>query len=129
MQRKSSKYNSTRSKRVRASVALTLPAACVRCGGIVTAEMVWDADHLIARSDARDMGMSDAECDAMAGAAHRSCNLKAAGELTARRNRTRATKPRQIAVISRPQPPFSTEAPEPRALPTKFPPRAPGEPE
>lgn len=122
--RKSSQYNSTRSRRVRTSVAATLPAPCIRCGAVVTAEMRWDADHLLSRADARDLGVSDADCDAMAGPAHRSCNLKAAGELTARRNRERATQPRVIERIERPQPSFLEEPAVPRALPNKISPQS-----
>lgn len=86
--------------------------------------MRWDADHLLSRADARDLGVSDADCDAMAGPAHRSCNLRAAGELTARRNRERASQPRVIERIERPQPSFSVEQGEPRALPTIFSPQS-----
>lgn len=40
-------WGGRRAQQVRAELAATLPAACWRCGGIVTADMAWDVGHLI----------------------------------------------------------------------------------
>ena len=34
-------------KRQRARIAALLPQPCCRCGGVITREMDWEADHLI----------------------------------------------------------------------------------
>ena len=60
----------------RARIAAALPAACIRCGGIITAEMRWDVGHrvdLALGGDANDVGPE-----------HRSCNRRAGGRAGAR---------------------------------------------
>ena len=57
----------------RARAAAKLPCQCPRCGGMVTAEMVWHADHWpISRAEAKLAGIPLAELDVWP--AHGSCN-------------------------------------------------------
>lgn len=69
-------YSSTRSQRARKIVAAQLPAACYRCGRIVTADQRWEADHPMSRVQAEALGISEHEQDQAVVAAHASCNHK-----------------------------------------------------
>lgn len=74
-----SNYSSTRSNRARAIVRAQLPAPCFRCGGIVTDQMQWHADHTTPRAFAEAAGLRQDQVDAAhsLAPAHASCNMRA----------------------------------------------------
>ena len=91
-------YAGAEQREARARAAAKLPSPCPRCQGIVTAEMVWHADHWpISRAQARAAGIPLSELDVWP--AHKSCNEKANGP-------SRAGLPAALAgsTIVRPQP-------------------------
>ena len=61
-------------QRERANLALTLPAPCVRCGGMVEQGMLWEADHIPPLA---------IDPQAPVYVAHRRCNRKAGGKVGA----------------------------------------------
>lgn len=62
----------------RARIGATLPQPCTRCGGVVSAEMAWDVDHI--RSRAEGGGHTSDNL----GASHAFCNRSAGGKQSAR---------------------------------------------
>jgi hypothetical protein len=75
---KARRWGGNDSRKARAIVAMMLPAPCTRCGGTVTAEMEWHADHI---QEAMHGGGSEA---ANLGPAHAKCNTSAGGKLGAK---------------------------------------------
>jgi hypothetical protein len=65
------------STKAMAAVRRMLPAACSRCGGLVTDEMDWHADHLTERAQ----GGTDSPDNY--GPAHAHCNTSAGGKIGA----------------------------------------------
>ena len=92
-------YAGSVQREARARAAAKLPCPCPRCGTIVTAEMVWHADHWpVSREDARAQGIELTGLDVWP--AHKSCNEKANG------SEKRRGRPRLLATstVIRPQP-------------------------
>lgn len=71
------KWGGNRSTKARAIVRRMLPAGCVRCGGLVTDEMEWHADHI----QERDAGGGDSPSNL--GPAHARCNESHGGRIGA----------------------------------------------
>ena len=95
------KYEGSRVYRNRAVVRAQLPAACTKCGGVVTDEMRWHADHIVSRYEAEAMGWTQQDIDSPAnlGASHASCNERDGARLG---NKARASAPpRRITPIRR----------------------------
>lgn len=110
-----SNYSSSRSNRARKIVAAQLPTNCIRCNRIVTAEMKWEADHIISRAAATALGLDLTQVDDASnlGASHASCNHKA----NARPKQTKAERvEKRIQKVSRPSF-FLTEPRTPAAAP------------
>ena len=114
------KYEGKRVYRNRAVVAAMLPAACTKCGRVVTADMRWHADHILSRYEAEAMGMSEAQIDSPSslGPAHASCNEKDGARLGNMARATRAPQ-RKITPIKR-EIRFSGEAETVPGGPTQF---------
>ena len=80
------KWGGHASTKARAHVRRMLPAGCVRCGGIVTDEMDWHADHIQERHD------NGTDSPSNLGPAHARCNESAGGRIGAAiTNGTRVT--------------------------------------
>jgi hypothetical protein len=91
------RWGGARSAKARAVVKRMLPAACTRCGGLVTDEMEWHADHIQERST----GGQDSPDNY--GPAHAHCNTSAGGRIGAAiTNGTRVT-PAPITREKRPR--------------------------
>lgn len=71
------KWGGHASTKARAIVRRMLPAGCVRCGGLVTDEMEWHADHIQERND---NGTNDPN---NFGPAHAHCNTSHGGRIGA----------------------------------------------
>lgn len=105
------KYNGTRSTAARKIAATQLPAPCTICRRVVTADMQWQADHLVPRVVAEAQGWSITEIDSPSniGPAHRSCN-EGAGARLGNASRVKAPAPRTIPKVDRPSLDFSSDA-------------------
>lgn len=77
-------YSGKRVSNARAIAQRQLPTACYLCGGLVTADMRWVAEHKIPRALAKQMGMSAFEQDSPdnIGVSHLSCSNKSGGKLS-----------------------------------------------
>jgi hypothetical protein len=73
--------------------------------------MVWDADHIISRYVAEQMGMDVSQIDTPSniGVAHRSCNNKAGAKLSASIKQELKAEPRQVEKVARPKPKLNFE--------------------
>ena len=71
------KWGGRRSTNARAIVTRMLPGPCTRCGGLVTPEMDWHADHL------QERGLGGADVASNYGPAHAKCNTSAGGKIGA----------------------------------------------
>ena len=92
------RYAGVEQRAARAQAAAKLPSMCPRCGGIVTADMVWHADHWpISRAEARAQGLPLAELEVWL--AHKHCNEAANG------SEKRRGRPAMLATstVDRPQ--------------------------
>lgn len=98
--------NKQRVARNREVVAAMLPAPCVRCGAVVLPEHNYQADHIVSRYEAEQMGWALSEIDnpSNLGPAHASCNARAGGKLAAAIKKQKAAEPKRIERIERPQP-------------------------
>ena len=65
------------STKARARIRPTLPAPCTRCGGLVTDEMDWHADHLERR------GEGGTDSPGNMGPCHARCNTSDGGKIGA----------------------------------------------
>ena len=112
------KYQGSRVARNRAVVRPLLPTACFRCGDLVTEQMKWHADHMIARAEAEAMGWTEAQIDSPSNlaASHASCDARAGAELV----NSRRARPRQVVSIRR-EVRFSDGSYEPRREATQKP--------
>lgn len=66
--------------KARARLARTLPAPCCRCGKPVTADMAWEADHIVALDQWPE---SKPYPDSLVRVAHKSCNRAHGGRIGA----------------------------------------------
>jgi|GEM_PF-5102228 len=89
------RYDGVTQRDARARAAAKLPAPCPRCGGLVTTEMNWHADHWpISRDEAKAQGIPLSQLEVWP--AHASCNVRANHRTTPRR------APRVDTIVSRP---------------------------
>lgn len=96
------KYQGTRVQRNRAVVRAQLPAPCTKCGGVVTDQMRWHADHIVSRWEAEQAGWTQQQIDSPTnlGACHGSCNEKDGARL-GNKARARDAQARRITPIRR----------------------------
>lgn len=71
------------SKKARARIRKTLPAACIRCGHEVTDEMAWHVGHRV------DVALGGTDTYENVGPEHKRCNERAGGKLGARMTNTK----------------------------------------
>ncbi|TSE15407.1 HNH endonuclease [Arthrobacter sp. KBS0703] len=97
------KYSSTRSNAARKIAASQLPSPCSICGRIVTAEMQWQADHVVPRVIAEAQGWTQTEIDSPSNTApaHRSCNERAGAKL-GNSHRAKPAAVRTVPQVQRP---------------------------
>lgn len=102
MQEKRPKYQGKRSTTNRAAVRATLPGPCTKCGGVVTEDMQWHADHIRSRAELEALGVPVSQIDSPAnlGPAHKSCNERD-GAAMGNRARAKARKAAHITPIRR----------------------------
>lgn len=74
------------STNARAQVKTMLPAPCTRCGGLVTEDMDWHADHITERTFGGGGGGN-------LGPAHAGCNTAAGGKIGAAITNSRRITP------------------------------------
>ena len=106
------KYSGQRSVAARKVAAAQLPAPCTICQRIVTADMQWQADHILPRVIAEMQGWSATDIDSPSniGPAHRSCNEGSGAKLGNIHRATAKTEPRKIPKVDRPSLSFSGDS-------------------
>lgn len=98
------KYSGQRSVAARKVAAAQLPGPCTICRRVVTAEMQWQADHIVPRVVAEMQGWSATDIDSPSniGPSHRSCNEGSGAKLGNIHRAKKKTEPRKIPKVDRP---------------------------